>query len=592
MAQTLSARSVCPVGFLFLSAASVLAALALSGCYPSEPAPFNPHDLERLEAAYAQENGAADLQPLPLRSIPPVLPSTREALAPSTQAYLTPTTLPMAQPSNSKRLSLQQLIHLATVHSLDVRVAGYQPAIDATRVNEASAAFDPTFFQKFNYTHQSTVQPSLSNPTVNPLLAPVRFDQYTSSTGLKQTLDSGAQAQIHYDINRSDEIQLPTAGGTTTAGSRFFTNELTFEITQPLLQNFGAAANYARIAIARNTQVSSLLDFRLALEKNMADIENAYWQLVQAERVLKIRQDLLERTKDNAKLMQLRMGQDATELEVEQANAAVAARAADLVSARQAIIDLSNKLKSLVNDPDLPVSGSLLLLPLDQPVETAVKFDEGEMIKTALANRAEMAQQRTKINSADATMKAAWNNLLPQLNLTGSVGSQADGRTLSDAFAAQDTWNMFDWAVGIELDIPIGNQEARAIYRRTWLQRQQSIDQYRSIVEQITLDVRTAYNQYATSWEQIKASRDARFHAEKELGILDQRINTKAVTLSPPLVQTRLQFQSDLATAEANEIAAITNYNIAISALERAKGTILRYNNVTMEEQVSSMPGR
>jgi len=31
-------------------------------------------------------------------------------------------------------------------------------------------------------------------------------------------------------------------------------------------------------------------------------------------------------------------------------------------------------------------------------------------------------------------------------------------------------------------------------------------------------------------------------------------------------------------------VAGVSNYNIALAALERAKGTLLRYNNVLMEE--------
>ena len=48
---------------------------------------------------------------------------------------------------------------------------------------------------------------------------------------------------------------------------------------------------------------------------------------------------------------------------------------------------------------------------------------------------------------------------------------------------------------------------------------------------------------------------------------------------------TILNLQEQLGSAQRAEVTAIVNYNIAIVALERAKGTLLRYNNVTLQEE-------
>jgi len=50
-------------------------------------------------------------------------------------------------------------------------------------------------------------------------------------------------------------------------------------------------------------------------------------------------------------------------------------------------------------------------------------------------------------------------------------------------------------------------------------------------------------------------------------------------------VQLMLARQEVLAQTERQEAAAISNYNIAISRLELSKGTLLRYNNVLIEEE-------
>ena len=47
---------------------------------------------------------------------------------------------------------------------LDVKVAGYQPAIDETRVTEAEARFDPTFFTNVQYSKDNTLGPTINAP--------------------------------------------------------------------------------------------------------------------------------------------------------------------------------------------------------------------------------------------------------------------------------------------------------------------------------------------------------------------------------------------------------------------------------------------
>ena len=62
--------------------------------------------------------------------------------------------------------------------------------------------------------------------------------------------------------------------------------------------------------------------------------------------------------------------------------------------------------------------------------------------------------------------------------------------------------------------------------------------------------------------------------------------------LTPTFVQLKLDTQERLADARHNENQALANYNIALFKLEQAKGTLLRYNNVVMEEdQINKLNG-
>jgi outer membrane protein TolC len=560
-----------------ISSLSLLAfGASIVGCAP-DPKPFDPHTMQRPYLERAAENPDTSLPTLPL-TLNKEFIVKREGNAPASQPAPLPTTAESVGPVI--RMRLRDLIQLAAINSLQVRVANYQPAIDEARVTEAEARFDPSFFLNTSYATQTLLSPSPQATTLAPNSS-FTFDTLTVATGFKQTLDNGAQVQLQYQGTR-------TFRG--TLGSAFtdpiFESGVSLQITQPLLQNAGTEVNRARIVVARNTQRVSLLDARLQLEKTLTEIEQAYWQLVQAEAELKIQEVLYKQTVDTAVLLQKRLGQDVTLVQVTQNNAALRGREAALVQARYRLRELSNAIKRRVNDPSMPVSGSVVILPEDQPVQAPIGFNLGEQIASGLANRAELAQQQIRIDSATVVYKAAQNNLLPQLNLVGSIGSKgADVGDFGGAAANHFIDNQAqEYSIGFQLEVPLGNREARAIFRRTQLQRQQSIDQYRDLIEQVSQEVRDAYDQVTSAWQQMAANRQALFAAEAALNAIQQEQDVGLVPLTPDFVNRKLNAQEVLAQARRVDAQASTDYNVAIANLERAKGTILKYDNVVMQE--------
>jgi len=181
------------------------------------------------------------------------------------------------------------------------------------------------------------------------------------------------------------------------------------------------------------------------------------------------------------------------------------------------------------------------------------------------------------------------NNMLPQLNFTGSVSFQGVGLNPGQALKRETLWDDISSSVGLEFELPIGNRAAHAIFRRVQLQRLQAIEQYKNLIDQVQQEVKTSIREVHVTWEEIVQRRQARFTAADSLLAIQQRAEA-GEALTPTFVQLQLDAQERLARAQAEEATAISNYNIAISRLERAKGTLLRYNNVVMEEE--SVQGR
>jgi outer membrane protein TolC len=160
---------------------------------------------------------------------------------------------------------------------------------------------------------------------------------------------------------------------------------------------------------------------------------------------------------------------------------------------------------------------------------------------------------------------------------------QGLGEEYRDALSDQSEFDFIDYAVGLQLEIPIGNRAARAIWRRAQLQRSQAIDQYRALIDQVSVDVKVAVREVETTWDEMIGSTRARFAAADALLAIEEREKANE-PLTPEFVNRKLDLQAQLAQAQSREAEATSNYMVAISGLERAKGTLLRYNNIVMEE--------
>ena len=580
--QTNSNQSVTRITGAALTA---LLAAAVVGCHSDIP--FDPRAEQRGEREAARE-----VKPTPLRPLPTTLESSFLSPRPGEPPRPRPTTAPATGPSLAEkprvRMNLQDIIHRAVMNNLDVKVAGYGPGIEASRTIEAEARFDPTLFANFNFERRDR---TLAFNTATSSNGVDQEKIITYQSGVRQNLESGGQVEVRYESIRTDVRQENTGFGGGVSPNPFTENQLILQLTQPLLQNFGYEVNRARITIGRNNQRISVLDFRKQLEETTADIERTYWQLAQAERDLRIAETLLDATLRTADILLRRLGQDVTRVQISQANASVETRRSALIRAKAQVEQLSNQLKRLMNDPDMPVTSAIIILPGDAPIEEPFRFDLSDEIATAMQNRFELGQQQLRIDSANIASNVARNNELPTLNLVGQIGYQGLDENFSQAFKAVSEFNNLNYQVGLQFEWPIGYRAARAVTRRARYQQMQAIDQYRNLIDTISLDVKNALLEVDTTWTEMVARRQARFAQADSLAAIEQR-EAGGEALTPTFVNLKLQTQEQLADAARQETEAIANYNIAISRLEFAKGTLLRYNNVIMEEAQSQMVAR
>ncbi|HUB26383.1 MAG TPA: TolC family protein, partial [Tepidisphaeraceae bacterium] len=271
--------------------------------------------------------------------------------------------------------------------------------------------------------------------------------------------------------------------------------------------------------------------------------------------------------------------------EVSQVETSLEQRRATLIRAKADARNDSDQLKELMNDPNLPVADPALIVPSDQPVEQPMEFAIDDQIDSAMENRFELGEDLLKIDTATVTYGVAQNNTLPKLNFIGSVSPDVTQSNFADALSQEGKFGHFEYSLGLQLEMPIGNREALAILRRTALQREQAIEQYAADVAQVSLDVRQAAREVAANYDIVLASRRSRVAAERALYDEVQRQQNGTEPLTPEYVQLRLDLADRFAAEKEAEDDAVANYNVALEKLEFAKGTLLKYNNVVLQEE-------
>ena len=472
-------------------------------------------------------------------------------------------------------ISLEQVVGSAVRNNLSVQAARIDPAVREAQVVAAQAAFDWVFFATFDWNNSDT--PS-TIPLINgtPIGGPGQTRQTVAySTGIRKDLTSGgtfsASQGLEYTDDTTDIVNfVPNPSNATFVNLR---------LDQPLLRGFGSDVALSEIRLAQNLERSTIYALKSTLIDTVTEAERAYWDLYEAARALQVRIRLLDRGIETRDVLESRLGVDARPAEFSDAVARVESRRADVIRAINDVRLSSDRLKQLINDPELTVGSETLMLPIDLPVEEPIEFSLADSFATALDRRPDLQRAILAIDDASIRQTVARNARLPQLDiavqatlrgLDGDVGESygdiADGRFVS-------------WLVSAIFEQPLGNRAADANYRARQLERLRATVDYRTVVQAIVLEVKAALRDIDTNFRLIEQTRSSRLAAAENLRTLLVLERTIA-SLSPDFLDLKFRRQESLAQAELEEIRALADYNRSLAEWNRATGSALERNGV------------
>jgi outer membrane protein len=477
-------------------------------------------------------------------------------------------------------------------------------------VGSAVSSFDPIVTGTFQLEH--AIFP-LSNTITSGGASTIGQNTGTVNWGYQQGFQTGTNLNLSFDNSRTT---------TTSRGSNLspaLNSNFRFTLSQHLLQGFGFLPNQRFIKVAKNNREISDVAFRLQVITTVNQIQNIYWDLVNAYEDVKVKERsvaLAEKTlSDNKK--QVEIGTLAP-IEIVRAQSDASTRQQDLIVSQTNLelqqLLMKNAISRSLTDPHLADSEVIPTDTMEIPDKEAVVPTQ-DLVADALKSRAELIESRIDLTNRDINNKAAKNALLPSLDLfafygaTGLGGNQnpvitcvspgvplgclAPG-TISPTGYGHTFDNLFnstapDKGAGIQLTIPLRNRAAQADQVRSQLEYRQAQMRLNQLENQVRIEVRNAQFSVQQNRARVEAAR-----AGVELAKQSLDAEQKKYALGASTNTLVLGTQRDLTQSASNLVSSMAAYEKSRVELDRVTGETLIHNGIDIGDaergQVTKMP--
>jgi outer membrane protein len=451
--------------------------------------------------------------------------------------------------------------------------------------------FDPALTGQLNWTHTST-------PDTDPLAYganALNGNTTNANANYTQGFGPGTQLTAGFDNSRY------TTNSLQSAFSPYTTSSLGFTVTQPLLRGFGLAVNRRYIQISKNEQKIAGLLVQQQLIATVYGVVRLYTDLVALYEDVKVKEETLasaEKLFTDTK-SEVDEGTQAP-VELTRANAQVFSIRQDLIDSRGLLEEQEAIVKNVItrrtdNEPEIL---NARIIPTDT-IEVP-KTDEirplQDLVAQAFANRPDLAQAGVQLQNTQISLKGSRNELRPEIDVVGTAQNSGLAAQLNPLLPAINspllggygtaleqlaTRKYPSYGVGLNITLPLRNRIAQAdVTRDEILLRQNQVVQ-EQLRKQAQLEVEDAVIAMRRARASYEAAAETQKLQQESLDVEQAKFEVGASTSF-----FIIQYQSFLAQAESTVVVAKSAYLKARAALERATGTILDDNHISLVDAI------
>lgn len=451
--------------------------------------------------------------------------------------------------------------------------------------------FDPALVGQVNWTHQTTPETNQAIYGANALNNNIT----NANASYTQGFWPGTELSAGFDNSRY------TTNSLQSAFSPYTTSSLGFTVTQPLLRGFGQAVNRRFIRISKNEQKIAGLLLQQQLIATVYGVVRLYTDLVALYEDVKVKQETLasaEKLYTDTKA-EVDEGTQAP-VELTRANAQVYTIRQDLIDSRGLLEEQEAIVKNVItrrtdNDPEVLNARIIPTDTIEVPGNDETRPLQ-DLVALAFANRPDLSQAGLQVQDSQISLQGSRNELRPEVDLVGTAQNNALAGQLNPlvpptvtplvggygtALEQLATRKYPTYGIGLNIVLPLRNRIAQADVTRDEILLRQSQVLQEQLHKQAQLEVEDAL----IAMRRARASYDAAVQTEK---LQQESLDTEQAKFDVGASTSFfiIQYQSFLAQAKSTVVVAKSAYLKARAALERATGTILDDNHVSLSDAI------
>jgi len=460
----------------------------------------------------------------------------------------------------------------ALTNNLGLSATLIAPSIAAERVSEEEGRFEAIF------TLNASVADN-DNATASTLSSG-KSTARSITPGVTIPLRTGGSLNITLPISRFE------SDNAFSFLNPSYTTDLNFSLSQNLLRGAGRRAATHSIRLADYDRQISETQTKLEVIRVLSEVDRAYWRLYASIRALEVVEQ-----QHSVAIAQLERAQrkervgTGTQVDVIRAQSGVADRVEQIIRAQNDVQLGERSLKVLLNLPGLDANSATHFELVSPPDPVEYRFDAQALNEAAIENRMELLELELNLARDAATIAFAENQKLPLVAMQYTYRVNGLGSSMNNSFDVL-TGNRFEtWSVGLNAEIPLGNEQRKAALGQSILARLQRLATRDARQQAITREVYDAVDQLSSTWNRILAAREAVLLSARVLEAEQRQFDAGRSTTTDVLIA-----DTNLADARLTEIRAVVEYQIAQIDLAVATGTLLGQSKVDIEGDVEWQP--
>ena len=454
-------------------------------------------------------------------------------------------------------LPLERVRVETLANNLDLGAQLVAPAAAEARLTQEEAAFEGVFTLSGRYDEiDNAVASELSN---------AQAENINVVPGVRIPLRTGGTASVQLPMNRNKN------NNEFTTLNPAYSSDLEFSISQPLLRNAGRRASTFGIRVASYDRQISEAQTKLEAIRQLAAADRSYWRLYAARGELDVRQQQYELAVAQLERANRLFEQGrAAEVERIRSQSGVADSLEGIIVAENEVLRQQRELKRIMNAEGLGIKTDTLIETESAPDPVRYLFDTDELIAQALDTRMEMLELELQLARDAATIEFNENQALPLVTLDYTYRINGLGSSLGRATEVMVENEFEGWSLGLNAEVPIGNQEAKSRVRASILDRLQRLRTREARAQAISQEVLDAIDTLDSAWQRVLAARQSVILNTRLLEAEQRQFNVGRSTSTDVLDASSL-----LGTAQSSEVRALSDYQIAQVDLAFASGTLL-----------------